>query len=54
MLSGPGAVLFLVLLRALITSDALMVRTESSGLSEEMIDSSWVPLSFSREERRKG
>lgn len=47
MLSGPGAVFFLVLLRALTTSDVLMLRPESSGLSVETMDSSWVLLSFS-------
>lgn len=47
MSSGPGAVFFLVLLRALTTSDVLMLRSESSGLRVEMIDSSWVLLSFS-------
>ncbi len=46
-MSGPGAVFILVLLRALTISSVMMLRTESSGLSLEMIDSRWVLLSLS-------
>lgn len=45
MLSGPGELLSLVLLRVLTMSSVLKVSAELPGFSEDLDSSSWVILS---------